>query len=75
MLKNGIDIRLPEEGMEQALDTLLTLDRDKKILSRDIAIVDLRLPDRVTVRLSEEAAAARQDALKAKNPKKKGGAA
>jgi hypothetical protein len=29
----------------------------------------------VTVRLSDEAAAVRLDALKAKNPKKKGGAA
>ena len=62
-------------GSEQALDTLVKLDRDNKILSRDIAAIDLRLPDRVTVRLSDEAAAARLDALKAKNAKKKGGAA
>ena len=75
VLKNGIDVRLPEAGVEQALDTLVKLDRDNKILSRDIAAIDLRLPDRVTVRLSDEAAAARLDALKAKNPKKKGGAA
>ena len=59
----------------KALDTLVQLDRDNKLLSRDIAVVDLRLPDRVTVRLSDEAAAARIEALKAKNPKKKGGAA
>ena len=75
MLKNGIDVRLPEAGMEQALETLLKLDRDNKILSREIAAIDLRLADRVTVRLSDEAAAARLDALKSKNPKKKGGAA
>jgi len=75
MLKNGVDVRLPEEGAEQALDTLVKLDHDKKILTRDIAAIDLRLPDRVTVRLSDEAAAARQEALKAKSPKKKGGAA
>jgi len=75
MLKNGIDVRLPETGAEQALDMLAKLDRDNKILSRDITAIDLRLPDRVTVQLSEEAAAARADALKAKTPKKKGGAA
>jgi cell division protein FtsQ len=75
MLKNGIDVRLPETGMERALDTLVKLERDNKILSRDIALIDLRLADRVTVRLSDEAAAARLDVLKAKNPKKKGGAA
>ena len=63
------------DRLEQALDTLVTLDRDNKILSRDIAAIDLRLADRVTVRLSDEAAAAREEALKAKNPKKKGGAA
>lgn len=75
VLKNGIEVRLPETGNDKALGTLVQLDRDNKILSRDIAVVDLRLPDRVSVRLSDEAAAARAEALKAKNPKKKGGAA
>jgi hypothetical protein len=37
-------------------------------------VVDLRLADRVTVRLADEPAAARLEAIKAKN-KKKGGAA
>ena len=71
-LKNGIDVRLPESDVEQALDRLVRLDREKKLLSRDIVAVDLRLPDRVTVRLSEAAAQAREDALKEKK-KKKGG--
>jgi cell division protein FtsQ len=73
-LKNGIDVELPEDGVAQALDRLVALDRDKKLLSRDITLVDLRLPDRVTVRQSDAAAAAREDALKPKKPKK-GGAA
>jgi cell division protein FtsQ len=71
-LNNGIDVRLPETNVAAALDRLVTLDRDKKLLSRDITVVDLRLPDRVTVRLSDAAAAARADALKDKT-KKKGG--
>ena len=75
MLKNGIDVRLPEADVGQALDALVKLDRDNKILSRDIAAIDLRLADRITVQLSDEAAAARLDAFKAKAPKKKGGAA
>lgn len=74
-LKNGIDIRLPEAEIERALATLSGLDRDSKLLSRDITAVDLRLPDRVTVRLSDSAAQAREDALKAKKPKGKGGSA
>ncbi len=36
-LKNGIDVRLPETDVEQALERWSTLDRDKKLLSRDIA--------------------------------------
>jgi cell division protein FtsQ len=73
-MKSGIDVRLPETDIETAIATLVDLDREKKILSRDITGIDLRLPDRVTVRLSDEAAQAREDALKAKT-KKKGGAA
>jgi len=72
-LANGIDVRLPETGVEAALDRLAALDHDKKLLSRDITAIDLRLPDRVTVRLSDAAAQARDDALKANAKKKKGG--
>jgi cell division protein FtsQ len=74
-LRNGLDIRLPETAVEPALVTLAGLDQDKKLLSRDIVAIDLRLPDRVTVRLSEAAAALRAEALKDKKPGKKGGAA
>ncbi len=42
-LKNGIDVRLPEAGVEPALEQLVALDRDKKLLSRDIVAIDLRL--------------------------------
>ena len=71
-LTNGIDVELPEANVAEALDRLVVLDHDKKILSRDITTVDLRLPDRVTVRLSDAAAQARDDALQSKK-KKKGG--
>jgi cell division protein FtsQ len=74
-LINGIDVRLPESDVRGALDRLMALDRDKKLLSRDITMIDLRLPDRVTVRLSDTAAAARDEALKANAKPKKGGAA
>jgi cell division protein FtsQ len=70
-LANGVDVRLPEGNVEPALDRLVALDREKKLLSRDVVAVDLRLSDRVTVRLSDAAALAREDALK--NKKKKAG--
>jgi cell division protein FtsQ len=74
-LRNGLDIRLPETGAAEALARLSALDKDKKLISRDIVWIDLRLPDRVTVELSEGAAAQRAEALKDKKPAKKGGAA
>jgi cell division protein FtsQ len=73
-LNNGIDVKLPESGVAPALERLAALDRDKKLLTRDITAVDLRLPDRVTVRLAPAAAQARRDALKdSKDSKKKKG--
>jgi cell division protein FtsQ len=71
-LKNGVEIRLPETRVEQALELLTKLDREKQLLSRDILAVDLRLPDHVSVRLSDGAALAREEALKDRK-KKKGG--
>ena len=71
-LKNGIDVRLPETDVAGALERLVALDREKNLITRDIVAIDLRLADRVTVRLSDAAAQARIDALKDK-AKKKGG--
>jgi len=64
-LNNGVEVLLPEDHAEAALQTLIDLDRDKNLMSRDIVLVDLRLEDRVTVRLSDAAAATRAEALKA----------
>lgn len=73
-LDSGLDIRLPEVDVARALEQLATLDRDSKIFTRDIAIVDLRLADRVTVRLSDRAAEERQEQIKELVKKsKKGG--
>lgn len=73
-LKNGIDVRLPESGTAAALERLVVLDREKNLITRDILAIDLRLPDRVTVRLSDAAAQARIDAAKDKSKKKGGNA-
>ena len=71
-LKNGVEVLLPESEPEQALRTLVELDRDKHLLSRDIVLIDLRLTDRVTVRQSDGAAAARAQALKELEKARKG---
>jgi len=73
-LDNGMDVRLPETKPEAAVQRLVSLESDYRILEKDVLAIDLRQPDRVTMRLTEEAAAARADQLKSKT-KKKGGEA
>jgi len=72
-LKDGLDIRLPENDVGNALAALSKFDREEKLFSRDIVAVDMRLPDRLTVQLSEDAAKAREDLFKDKKSKKKAG--
>ena len=72
-LKDGLDIRLPENDVGNALAALSKLDKEDRLFSRDIVAVDMRLPDRLTVQLSEDAAKAREELFKDKKPKKKAG--
>jgi cell division protein FtsQ len=74
-LKDGLDIRLPESDVGNALAELSRLDKEDKLFSRDIVAVDMRLPDRLTVQLSDDAAKAREELFKDKKPKKKAGEA
>lgn len=72
-LVNGIDIRLPEQGADKALALLSQLDREKQLMSRDITAIDLRLPDRVGVRISEDYAKVREELVKDRKNKRKAG--
>ena len=72
-LNDGLDIRLPENDVGNALATLSNLDKDEHLFAKDIVAIDLRLPDRLAVQLSDDAAKAREEALKKKEPKKKVG--
>ncbi len=69
-LKNGMDVKLPEADPQAAIATLLRLQREQRILDKDVLALDFRAPDRVFVRLTEEAAAAWAEAHA---PKKKEG--
>ncbi len=62
-MENGITVRLPEFDVASALAELKLLDERGGLLSRDIVAVDLRLPDRVVVRLSDDAALRRQTTI------------
>jgi cell division protein FtsQ len=74
--KDGLDIRLPENDIGNALASLSQLDQQDHLFSRDIVAIDMRLPDRLTVQLSDDAAKAREDVFKdkAKAQKKAGSA-
>lgn len=71
-MANGVDVKLPEERPDIALQRLSLLQRDQKILDRDVLSIDLRIPDRVTVRLATEPAELRLDAAKKKMGKWQG---
>ena len=73
--KNGLDIRLPENDVGNALATLSRLDKEERLFSRDIVAIDMRLLDRLTVQLSDDAAKAREDQIKKSAKKKPGDAA
>ena len=73
-IDNGVDVRLPEIAPQAAVERLTRLENEGRILDRDILAIDLRQTDRVTLRLSEEAAAARAEKLKPA-AKRKGGEA
>ena len=53
VLKSGQVIMLPEKKSEHAVQKILILDKAEKILSRDIAVFDFRLPYRITLRFPE----------------------
>lgn len=61
---DGVDIRLPEAGAAEALARLVDLESRNRILEKDVIAIDLRMTDRVVVRLTEEAAAARAESQK-----------
>jgi cell division protein FtsQ len=49
-MKNGTDVMLPEGAEAQALAKLAELQASHSLLDRPLAVVDLRLPDRLVVR-------------------------
>ncbi|MEN5081162.1 cell division protein FtsQ/DivIB [Bosea sp. TWI1241] len=71
-LDTGIDIRLPEDDTKAAVTRLVGLERDFAVSEKDLIAIDLRQPDRITMRLTEEGAAARAEQLKNKTKKRRG---
>jgi cell division protein FtsQ len=57
-LKSGADVKLPEDNPQAAIAQLLALQRQSRILEKDALALDFRVPGRVFVRLTQDAATA-----------------
>ncbi|WP_138468729.1 cell division protein FtsQ/DivIB [Poseidonocella sp. HB161398] len=55
MLTGNQVIQLPETGAVDALERVLAMDEAGDLLGRDIRVIDMRNPDRPTIRLGDEA--------------------
>ncbi|MCB1489819.1 MAG: cell division protein FtsQ/DivIB [Bauldia sp.] len=66
VLDNGVEIMLPADDPGSALIQAVALDDGHGIFSREIAAVDLRLPNRLVFRLTEAGYEAREALLKHK---------
>jgi cell division protein FtsQ len=66
-LHSGIDVRLPEEKLAVALDRLEEYQREHDLFDRDVVAVDLRVPDRLIVRVSPGANLAQPVKVKGKD--------
>jgi cell division protein FtsQ len=71
-MTNGVTVKLPEVDPSGALEALARLQREARILDKDVMFIDLRIPDRASVRLTEEAAAAREAQLAPRKSKSGG---
>src|SRR5262249_43803389 len=48
---NGVDAKLPADSPDAAWSLLAKLEREQHLLARDITVIDLRLPDRLVVKV------------------------
>ena len=55
-LDNGIVVSLPESNAANAWRRLAALDRSDRLLERSVQIIDMRLPDRVVLRVPPDIA-------------------
>jgi cell division protein FtsQ len=52
---NGVDVKLPADSPQAAWSMLAKLEREQRLLARDITVIDMRLPDRLVVRMGPAA--------------------
>lgn len=67
VLAEAVEIMLPEIDPGEALARVAALDNEDQLLLREIAAVDLRLPDRLVVRLTERGLEERNTLIEARD--------
>jgi cell division protein FtsQ len=63
-IEGRIDVRLPEAEAAAAWSQLARIERQQGLLSRDVIVIDLRLPDRLVVRTDPAKGPLGQEAIK-----------
>ena len=63
-IDKGVTIRLPEKNPAAAWGRLANLNRTQGILARKVTMIDLRMPDKLIVRLEEDDRAAKTKGTK-----------
>ena len=53
-IESGITVKLPQEGVKQAWEKLVKLNKTNGILKRKLTFIDLRLKNKVIVKISED---------------------
>jgi cell division protein FtsQ len=66
---DGVEVELPETDPAGAVARLIALQREDRILDKDIVSLDFRQAGRMVVRLTDEAASARAETLAHKGKK------
>ncbi|EJF89061.1 cell division protein FtsQ/DivIB [Bartonella tamiae] len=64
LLDNGVRIKLPEFDAQKRLSDAVKIEKSQGLFTRDVVSVDLRLPDRIVVALSDEALERRNKIVK-----------
>lgn len=54
-LRTGTEIMLPDDNLNVALESLTKLEKERGVFEKDFAAIDLRLLDRITIRMRETA--------------------
>lgn len=63
LMNNGVLVMLPEHGVDSEIQRLAVLNEEQGLLERDIVHIDMRLSDRLVLKLNDETALTRSAAI------------